>query len=768
MEDKKWIVVEKNKKNEVLEIAKAAGISTLTAQILVNRGVASLEAIEEFLQDQTRYYSPLLLTDCEKAAKRILKAIEINEKIVIYGDYDVDGICSTALMYRFLRNLGAKDISYYIPDRKTEGYGLNITALENICSLGAKLIVTVDCGISNYFEIEKIKEKIDVIITDHHQPPEKLPEAFAIINPAKLDCKYPFKKLAGVGVAYKLCQAIWQIEKNDFEVYYNDLLELVALATVADIVELQDENRVLVKQGLKALGTTNILGLKELIIVSKLAGKKIDAGKIGFILAPRLNAAGRLGNAQLAVKLLTTDKEHEAKEIAEFLNNENELRQNIEQEILDEALKMLAEKPPEKTIVLAGKNWNAGVIGIVASRLVEKYYLPTIIFSVDEQGIAKGSGRSIRALDLHKALASMKELFLNFGGHHQAAGLSLREKDLPAFSERFETYVQNTLLPVDFVPTVKIDALVSDFSELTKQVMDELEKLEPFGEGNPKPSFAIYGLKLLNKRSFQDGKSINLSFVKNSIFKNAVFWREARKFSWLQVNDSVNMVFNLSITDWIDPIQITIKDLKKQVSWIDLRTEKFDLNELVNESEQETTCIYSKKALTLTKFDNVITDLTKYDCFYKKLLILDLPLKEEWEDFQKKLSKCLELEIILGFSFVEIDKALLRLEEEYIDREKMKKFFILLRQELQLSDRILVSVLQNKNWFQEFDFDYLSILQEINLLECSGDCFSLKNSCEKEKKELNNSKIFQKRHIDNKLKQEFLQKLKATNISDLF
>ena len=508
--------------------------------------------------------------------------------------------------------------------------------------------------------------------------------------------------------------------------------------------------------------------MKELIIVSKLAGKKIDAGKIGFILAPRLNAAGRLGNAQLAVKLLTTDKEHEAKEIAEFLNNENELRQNIEQEILDEALKMLAEKPPEKTIVLAGKNWNAGVIGIVASRLVEKYYLPTIIFSVDEQGIAKGSGRSIRALDLHKALASMKELFLNFGGHHQAAGLSLREKDLPAFSERFETYVQNTLLPGDFVPTVKIDALVSDFSELTKQVMDELEKLEPFGEGNPKPSFAIYGLKLLNKRSFQEGKSINLSFAKNSIFKNAVFWREARKFSWLQVNDSVNMVFNLSITDWIDPIQITIKDLKKQVSWRDLRAEKFDLNELVNESEQETTCIYSKKALTLTKFDNVITDLTNYDCFYKKLLILDLPLKEEWEDFQKKLSKCLELEIILGFSFVEIDKALLRLEEEYIDREKMKKFFILLRQELQLSDRILLSVLQNKNWFQEFDFDYLSILQEINLLECSGDCFSLKNSCEKEKKELNNSKIFQKRHIDNKLKQEFLQKLKATNISDLF
>ena len=673
MKEKKWLIFEDDKREQRKKIAAAVGISEITAQIMLSRKLSSSEDIKRFLEDDSNYHNPLLLKDCEKAAVRVIQAVTKQEKIVIYGDYDVDGICATALLYRFLRSLGAENVSYYIPDRKTEGYGLNSGALEKLWVAGNSLMLTVDCGISDYQEIEKIKDRLDIIITDHHQPPLQLPEAFAIINPAQSDCPYPFKKLAGVGVAYKLCQAIWQLREQQPATRYKDLVELVALATVADIVALQDENRDLVKQGLQAIKQTKILGLKELIVVSKLQGKKIDAGKIGFVLGPRINAAGRLGSAQLAVKLLTTEEPQEAQEIAECLNNENILRQNIEQEILVQATEILTAKPPKNTIVLAGENWNPGVIGIVASRLVEKHYLPTIIFSIDEQGIAKGSCRSIKALDMHEALTSMKELFLSFGGHHQAAGLSLKADKLAEFSQRFENYVQEKLVATDFLPVLKIDVVVDDLAAINQELATELEQLEPFGEGNPRPNFAIYDLKIFNRRVFQENKSLSLSLGQNGVLKNAVLWREAEKFTWLQTRNSVDIAFNLNIVDWVDPIQLNIRDLK-------------------------------------------------VDC----------------AKFAEKIIK---------------------LQAEQINREKIKKFFILLRQEVLFSDKILISELQTKSWFKDFDREYLQILQELDLAVIDKNFFYLKKVSIADKKELNNSRTFRKRSLENQQEQDFLQGL---------
>lgn len=768
MKKKTWLLPPKYDMEKLQSITRATGVSELIAQIMLNRKISEPEAIKKFLLDKAHYHNPFLLKDVEKAANRIISAIAKKEKIVIYGDYDVDGICSTALLYRFFKKLGAENLTYYIPERKKEGYGLNSVALSKLSAAGNSLIITVDCGISNFAEVEKLDNKVDIIITDHHQPPEKLPSAFAIINPTQAMCNYPFKKLAGVGVVYKLCQAIWQIVSSDKTGIYEELLELVALATVADIVALQDENRDFVKQGLRSMTTTKIIGLQQLIRVSRLENKKIDAGKIGFVLAPRLNAAGRLGSAALAVKLLTTEDENIAQEIAEFLNSENEVRQNIEKEILLAAIKMLDENPPKYTIVLAHESWNAGVIGIVASRLVEKYYLPTIIFSIDENGIAKGSCRSIKALDMHKALSSMQELFLSFGGHHQAAGLSIETEKIACFARRFEEYVQAQLVPADFSPKIKIDAIVDDLKSINQELMGELEKLEPFGEGNPRPNMAMYNLSIVNKRLLADKRSLDFSLHKYDIFKNAVFWREADKFSWLKPKDYVNIVFTLSIVDWRDPIQVTLKDLKKNIELIDYRGQEFKLQHFTDSLRNKELLIYAKDSKGELTGLPIITSLFDFKKNCRKLIFLTVPTKKEFEFYQQDIAKCPELSIIAHWSLAELDEKIMKLKKQQIDREKMKKFFILLRQELQLSDKISISVLTSKPWFNEFDEEYLTILQELDLIYFNDKSLHLKEEAIKSKKELSNSQTFLRRNTENMQEQRFLQNFKMDNVLDVF
>lgn len=362
------------------ELSSRLGISDVIAQVLINRGIVDPESANAFLfGGEERLGDPYLLKDMEKAVGRIAQAITNKEKIIVYGDYDVDGITSSALMVKVLMELGAK-VDYYIPERQSEGYGLNCTALSTLIHAGTNLLITVDCGISAVEEISHIQNQLDIIITDHHQPPDLLPAAFAIINPKQIDCQYCEKNLAGVGVAFKLCQGLWK-HYYGADSTFLEYLDIVAVGTVADIVSLTGENRILVKLGLSELANTKNIGLKELMEVCGIEASKIDSGKIGFGIAPRLNATGRISRADYGVELLITDSVERAKELATYLEGENSQRQSVEREIQAAAESVVAEMDLNavKVLVLVGEEWHSGVIGIVASRLVDRYFRPAIM-----------------------------------------------------------------------------------------------------------------------------------------------------------------------------------------------------------------------------------------------------------------------------------------------------------------------------------------------------------------------------------------------------
>ncbi len=416
-------------------LAAELGISPLVTGILLERGLSDTQSMREFLYGGAApFHDPFLLKDMDKAAARIERAIKNGERIIVYGDYDVDGITASSLLYIYLRDRGAKAATY-IPKRKSEGYGLNDEALQNIADGGTTLVITVDCGISGLHEVANAPKCMDIIITDHHTAPEVLPPAYAIVNPKQKGCGYPFKDLSGVGVAFKLCQALEQGAPGELP-QWQELTELAALGTVADIVPLVGENRELVRRGLKAMETTSLVGLKALIKASGCPETGIASDNIGFGLAPRLNAVGRLEHAQSAVELLVTDDAEKAEAIAAELNRENALRQEISRQIMEEAEAQLArEEHIDTAIVLASEGWHQGVIGIVASRLVDKYQLPTILLSIAGE-MTKGSCRSIPALNLYEAVAAESDILLQFGGHHQAAGLTLPTNKVEEFSRR--------------------------------------------------------------------------------------------------------------------------------------------------------------------------------------------------------------------------------------------------------------------------------------------------------------------------------------------
>ena len=446
-------------------LSREFGISGIIAQVLINRGIEDGLAVREFLYGGVdNLGNPYLLKDMEQAVGRIAQAIEVKEKITIYGDYDVDGITATAVLYKVLLSLGAT-IEYYIPDRQSEGYGLNDIALEGLWQSGTRLLLTVDCGISGVSEVAKLQGKMDIIITDHHQPPDILPLAYAIINPKQPDCLYKDKQLAGVGVAFKLCQALWQ-HYHGRDVLFLEHLDIVALGTVADIVPLMGENRILVKAGLAAMADTKNVGLKALMIECGLLDDKkgsavIDTGKIGFVLAPRLNAAGRISQATAGVELLVTADGARAAGLAKALNEENIKRQAVEKEILAFAESQLTavEVDKQKVLVLSGEDWHSGVIGIVASRLVDKHYRPVIMISVHE-GIGKGSCRSIAGFDIYSALKQCQDLLIQFGGHSQAAGLSILLENIEQLRERLNDIASKSLTEEDYIPVLKVDSVV--------------------------------------------------------------------------------------------------------------------------------------------------------------------------------------------------------------------------------------------------------------------------------------------------------------------
>jgi len=473
------------------ELAIQLGISHAFATFLANRGFVRSSEVQDFLEPSiAKLLDAFTMLDMELAAARIWKAIDERESILVYGDYDVDGITATTLLTSALTRLGAK-VSYFIPDRIRDGYGFSERGVDVARKRRIKLVVTADCGITATKEVRLAREHgIDVIVTDHHEPLGVLPEAHAVLNPKRRDCPYEFKELAGVGVVLKLVQGLAKYRPGSLpEDFVFEHLDLVALGTIADVVPLRGENRIFAKLGLERIGSSIKPGIVALKEVAGLRSKRIESGHVAYILAPRINAAGRLGNAESGVRLLLAIERSEAMTIAESLEEDNTMRKKIDESTLDEALEQLNALGPElpPAIVLWSDRWHPGVLGIVASRLTERYHRPTILIAAsDEEG--KGSGRSIPGFDVCQALQECRAHLIGFGGHSYAAGLTIRSENLEPFRKQLCSVVSRQLNADDYVPKLSIDGPLA-LADCTEELVDFLDRLAPFGIGNSEPVF---------------------------------------------------------------------------------------------------------------------------------------------------------------------------------------------------------------------------------------------------------------------------------------
>jgi len=509
---KKWNIKSAEASATAL-LSESLGLNAVVAALLAGRGIITTEDGKAFLSPSlSSMPDPYLLKGMEAAVNRLCAALNSGEKVCIYGDYDVDGITGTALLVSFLRRVGV-NCSYFIPNRFDDGYGLNQDALKRIMDTGVDLIVSVDCGITSVAEAEFCQQSgTDLIITDHHSPKESIPEACAVVNPLQPGCCYPFKMLAGVGVAFNLIVAMRSRLRRDgvfaggSEPDLRDWLDFVALGTIADVVPLIGQNRVYAYHGLKQLSASVRPGVEAL---KSVAGVKdgVTCGQVGFRLAPRLNAAGRMECAVPGVELLLGTDAERSVAIAEELDAANAERQAVERFMLQEAIAMVEaddKYPARRSIVLASNSWHQGVVGIVASRIVERYHRPAILIALDEEGLGKGSGRSIPGFHLLNALKESSEKLLRFGGHQYAAGIGLAADQIEEFSAAFEASAARVMGDDELVPTLNVDAVVSA-NEINPALVSGLKCLEPFGAGNPEPTFALLGVKVLDRRVVGDG-----------------------------------------------------------------------------------------------------------------------------------------------------------------------------------------------------------------------------------------------------------------------
>ena len=562
----------------IKQVASENNIPKPVAELMIKKGIYSKDDIELFFNGSLKSLrNPFDIKDMEKAAERIAKAVMNHESIFIYGDYDVDGVTATALMYIFLMQCGA-NVSYYIPNRLEEGYGLNKDAINEIHHRGADLIITVDCGISAIEEVLLAKELgMDIIITDHHQPSKELPVAAdAIINPMREDDLYPNKTLAGVGVAFKVVMALrFTLRKHNF--FQNDapnirnLLDIVTLGTIADVMPLVDENRIFVRHGLELMSGDNVrIGIDELkkVIDSLSTVQKMKTSNIGFQIAPRINAMGRMASSDKSLKLLVTQNRNEARQLAIELDNENKYRQMIERDILQQTFDIIETNryaDNEGGIVVASEGWHPGVIGIVASRVVDKYFRPTIILT-DDNGVYKGSARSIPGFHLYDGLSSLSDLLLSFGGHKYAAGVKIAKENLEEFRERFNKIVIENLNKEDFIPEINIDAEI-DSKDITDEIMQYLEKLEPYGQGNKEPVFYMKKVSKYQYETFvgKEQNHLKCIFENKGILFDAIGFNMKEYKSIVAENDEFDILFSLVHNTWKNTktIQLNIKDIKK-------------------------------------------------------------------------------------------------------------------------------------------------------------------------------------------------------------
>ncbi|PHA00848.1 single-stranded-DNA-specific exonuclease RecJ [Bacillus pseudomycoides] len=613
------------------QLANKLQLSPLVASLLLNRGLNTEEKIVDFLNtEQQEFHDPFLLEGMDRTVERIRQAIQNGEQILIFGDYDADGVSSTTVLFLALQELGA-DVEFYIPNRFTEGYGPNEEAFRWAHSAGFSLIITVDTGIAAVHEAQVAKELgIDLIITDHHEPPPELPEALAIIHPKLADGTYPFHYLAGVGVAFKVAHALLGSVPEH-------LLEIAVIGTVADLVPLHGENRLLVQRGLKKLRTTQRVGLQALFKVANISQGEITEESVGFAIGPRINAVGRLEDATPAVHLLLSEDVEEAKELAQEIDELNKLRKDIVKQITEEAIaEVEAHYPPEenKVLVLAKEGWNPGVIGIVASKLIDRFYRPAIVLSIDpEKGTAKGSARSIEGFDLYANLSDCREILPHFGGHPMAAGMTLSMDDVDELRRRLNEQAAVQLSDEDFVPVTTVDA-VCEVEDVTLAAIEEMQKLAPFGVGNPKPRIAVKAAGLESIRAIgSDGSHLKMTLRNGQATLDSIgfgFGAFAKEISPVA---HVSIVGEASINEWNNfrKPQIMIQDIAVEAwqlfDWRSMRNVEANLADL---SRDKLTIVYFKEE-ALQKFsleayaDYLVhaKDVTTLEGRY--VVVLDLP-----------------------------------------------------------------------------------------------------------------------------------------------
>ncbi|MCX7695155.1 MAG: single-stranded-DNA-specific exonuclease RecJ [Caloramator sp.] len=625
---KKWVIKKVEQVNQNLHKNR------IISALLNSRGISLPKEALDFLNPKIEnLLNPYLLRDMDRAVERIDLAIKKREKIVIYGDYDVDGITSTSILMRAFRKLGV-DVSFYIPDRLNEGYGINKDAIDYIKQLATDLIITVDCGITAVEEVEYVKQLgMDIIITDHHECKEVIPDTY-VINPKRQDCTYPNKNLAGCGVAFKLVQALWmKYNLSGFE----ELLDLCAIGTIADIVEITGENRIIVSQGIKKLQHSEKCGIKALKSVAGISD--VTSYGIAFQIAPRINAVGRLSDARIAVELFTTTDEDKAMQIAKYLDQENRSRQKIEEEILNESLIMIQNKfdlTKDRVIVLSSPFWHVGVVGIVASRLVERFHRPVILLCEDKEGMCKGSGRSIEGFNLFENLLKCDDILVKFGGHELAAGLTVEKSKIDELIRRLNEYAKEMDVEM-FLPKLYIDLEMST-EDITFETAEEIKKLEPYGFGNPSPIFYMENLKVVSKRAVgSNNKHLKLLLDKDNMTYDGVYfngYEELKDKEW----DNIDVVFNLDINEWNNTrnLQLLIKAVRPHFKWVSeyfksnyYRYLKFIDNNILSSSNIDSInfipknenflkeFVYFKKGYILVSSKKSLDELKYFIDFYK-------------------------------------------------------------------------------------------------------------------------------------------------------
>lgn len=559
-------------------VASENNIPVPVAELMIKKGLETKEDIDLFFNGSLKSLrNPFDILDMEKAAERIAQAVMNHESICIYGDYDVDGVTATALMYIFLMQCGA-NVSYYIPNRLEEGYGLNKDAITEIHQRGTNLIITVDCGISAIDEVLLAKELgMDIIITDHHQPSKELPVAAdAIINPMREKDLYPNKTLAGVGVAFKVVMALrFTLRKYNFfqqdAPNIRNLLDIVTLGTIADVMPLIDENRIFVRHGLELMNGDSVrIGIDELkkVIDSLSTVKKMKTSNIGYQIAPRINAMGRMASSDKSLKLLVTQNRLEARQLAVELDNENKYRQMIERDILQQTFDIIEKNryaEDEGGIVVASEDWHPGVIGIVASRVVDKYFRPTIILT-DDNGVYKGSARSIPSFHLYDGLSSLSDMLISFGGHKYAAGVKIAKENLDEFRKKFNELVKANVKKEDFIPEINIDAEIES-KDITSEIMQYLEKLEPYGQGNKEPVFFMRNVSKYQYETYvgKEQNHLKCIFEKKGMLFDAIGFNMKDYKDIIAENDEFDILFSLVHNTWKNTktIQLNLKDIKK-------------------------------------------------------------------------------------------------------------------------------------------------------------------------------------------------------------